>query len=342
MWRRRRAFTLIELLVVIAIIAVLIAILLPAVQQARESARRSACNNNLKQVGLALHNYYDSHKRFPSGYVPVGSTGDDVNVGWGWGLKLLPWLEQESLYDSLAVYFGTNELANISSPLRSNQLQAKVSSFRCPSDQDADGSTGINTVTQGGASYPAACGTGQNFASNGCCEGGTQGSATCPTNGFSGVNNPVTFAAKGNFVGMFGSATVGTGAGNGTFYINSSTRMEDIRDGLSMTMIVGERAQVVGTTTWVGVHYTQNLASGGLYGSQTSSPQPTLVLGSADVTIQQPVSGAPQAFGSAHRGGAHMLYADGHSKFVSAGIDGATFKLLGQINDKQVIKGFDF
>jgi prepilin-type N-terminal cleavage/methylation domain-containing protein len=103
--RQRSGFTLIELLVVIAIIAILIALLLPAVQQAREAARRRQCKNNLKQIGLALHNYHDSLLVFPFG----GSVGADIvnlsttgNNGFGWRVFILPYIDQAPLYNQLA------------------------------------------------------------------------------------------------------------------------------------------------------------------------------------------------------------------------------------------------
>jgi prepilin-type N-terminal cleavage/methylation domain-containing protein len=95
----RRGFTLIELLVVIAIIAVLIVLLLPAVQQAREAARRSSCKNNLKQIGLALHNYHETQGVFPPGYITADVTApQNASPGFAWSLMLLPFLDQSPLY----------------------------------------------------------------------------------------------------------------------------------------------------------------------------------------------------------------------------------------------------
>ena len=142
---RRAGFTLIELLVVIAIIAILIALLLPAVQQAREAARRTQCKNNLKQLGLAMHNYEETYKMFPPGVVNNTGCATSTSAGgapptavnasflWGWGTFLLPMVDQAPLYDQLRPDGCTI-------PLATTQyngellLQRPVPVFICPSD----------------------------------------------------------------------------------------------------------------------------------------------------------------------------------------------------------------
>ncbi|MEW4528929.1 DUF1559 domain-containing protein [Maioricimonas sp. JC845] len=128
---RRRGFTLIELLVVIAIIAILIALLLPAVQQAREAARRTQCKNNLKQLGLALHNYVDANRYLPPGAavdLSVTSTGN--NGSWGVHGRLLPYLEQGNLYNNVDLTIAWDFQTAIDG--------LKIATFGCPSDPGSD------------------------------------------------------------------------------------------------------------------------------------------------------------------------------------------------------------
>jgi prepilin-type N-terminal cleavage/methylation domain-containing protein/prepilin-type processing-associated H-X9-DG protein len=126
---RRRGFTLIELLVVISVIGVLVALLLPAVQAAREAARRSQCVNNLKQAGLALHNYESTHHVFPPGYISdYKADGTDTGPGWGWAAMLLPQVEQKPLFDAVNFNLPIEGAANATSRL------PIIGAYLCPSD----------------------------------------------------------------------------------------------------------------------------------------------------------------------------------------------------------------
>lgn len=125
---KKRAFTLVELLVVIAVIGLLVALLLPAIQAAREAARRSQCKNNLKQIGLALHNYESAHRAFPAGFVSRATSvnGPGSGPSWGWAAHILPYLEESTLNVDLK--------REITDPLYDNIRVLPLSIFRCPSD----------------------------------------------------------------------------------------------------------------------------------------------------------------------------------------------------------------
>jgi prepilin-type N-terminal cleavage/methylation domain-containing protein/prepilin-type processing-associated H-X9-DG protein len=144
----RRGFTLIELLVVIAIIAVLIGLLLPAVQAAREAARRAQCVNNLKQLGLALHNYHSTVNSFPMGatlspWDPLPAGAGDTWSGWSAQALLLPYMEQKPIYDAIN-FDWSSERGGLGSRINSTAYNIKVFSFLCPSDTNA-GRVNINS-----------------------------------------------------------------------------------------------------------------------------------------------------------------------------------------------------
>lgn len=176
MYRMRRGFTLIELLVAIAIIAILIALLLPAVQQAREAARRTQCKNNLKQLGLALHNYRDVHMVFPPGSLR-GS-----GLAWGWVSRTLPFFEQASAYSTIdftqtdcVVFLKAQQAAD-----KSNATSVLLPMLTCPSDPRS----GTQLLSGPAGPYPNTDDVGKVYPASDIGVGGSNESAAwCRYNG---------------------------------------------------------------------------------------------------------------------------------------------------------------
>jgi prepilin-type N-terminal cleavage/methylation domain-containing protein/prepilin-type processing-associated H-X9-DG protein len=159
--RRERGFTLVELLVVIAIIGVLVALLLPAVQTAREAARRMKCSSQLKQFGLAMHNYHDTHKSFPSGHMFRGSFDGTPNdekggSGFGWGTAILPYIEQLALYNQFNFSFPIT--TNTATVRNLPTAQTHLPIFGCPSDLKPKNWNDGQVVNSATSSYKG-CGT---------------------------------------------------------------------------------------------------------------------------------------------------------------------------------------
>ena len=171
--RRARGFTLIELLVVIAIIAILIALLLPAVQQAREAARRTQCKNNLKQMGLSLHNYMDTANRLPpAGIHNVGiyagtfsSRADSTSYGPSWITLSLPYFEQANLYAQYSFSGAPGTTPRARDPLNVTVVGTQLSAVQCPSDAASEAAKYTNnTASFAKGNYAANCGSGNAFS----------------------------------------------------------------------------------------------------------------------------------------------------------------------------------
>ncbi len=301
-----RGFTLIELLVVIALIGTLVALLLPAVQAAREAARRVQCTNNLKQIGLAIHNYTQVHGALPPGYV---SNWDPVFLretgpGWGWASMILPQLEQNSIYDKI------DFRRQIQDPTQATTRTARIATYLCPSDDMPStwtASVGLVKVV-GGAVFELVI--------------------------------PICDVAGSNYVGVYGVGEPGVD-GDGVFFRNTSVRFSGITDGLSQTLLVGERSiQMLkgrGQATWVGA----------VPGAQFWSCDSTAI-GDPDATgpcVKEDGSGMTlghtgeghgpgdpysdvNQFNSRHGRGANFLFCDGHVRFLNNSMDYATYKAL--------------
>lgn len=349
---KRRGFTLIELLVVIAIIAILIALLLPAVQQAREAARRTRCRNNLKQLGIALHNYHETHSAFPPGYLSYptsdgsapGWTSIDPNTwdagpGWGWGTFLLPHLEQQNLYRRL------DTRQPIWAAAHRDLIATKLPVFLCPSASGGDDAFVVrdqagNPLSVAGTQIRV--GRSHYVASHGqeSCWGECGASRT-------GVIFTNIYTSQTKTVTINGNAGA---VADGPFYRNSVTRFRDVTDGTSNTIFLGEHSSRLSEKTWVGV------IPGAFTHPQFVSPEngpdaaATLVLvhagpsgGELDITgfpIIHPVNFPTYHVGqmySEHPGGGHICLGDGSVRFVSEYINLLTWAELSSINEGEVI-----
>ena len=354
---RRHGFTLIELLVVIAIIATLVAILLPAVQQAREAARRSTCKNNLKQLGIAIHNYHDTHNIFPranfnSRAATTGATNYSY-YGWSAQTMLLPFVEQAALYDTInfnlpAYPDATNDTAK----------RAIIPGYLCPSDvnmipngSNYNNGPGNNYMVSGGPSiffFPAGVDTTTNIE-------------TSPLPNFADQN--------------------------GMFNWRRSVRMADVIDGLSNTiaaaeMIKGDGENNVYTegdtirntpfpsgapnTFWskaiqdayvtacqANITVTGNSSPKGNQGSNwaygvpgmsifTTMMNPNTKFGNCVRCVNCGTNDTAGSFpaSSRHKGGVNFLLGDGGVRFGSDNLDNTTWQRLGAVNDGQVIGEF--
>ncbi|MBD3674736.1 MAG: DUF1559 domain-containing protein [Planctomycetaceae bacterium] len=315
--RRLRGFTLIELLVVIAIIAVLVALLLPAVQQAREAARRSSCKNNLKQIGLALHNYHDSHQMFPPALIGSGRYNNTSNnrhvlntTGW---VLLLPFIDQAPMYNQ----YDFNYPSSTSSPygvpfaagtpnsdINSDIVSQRVVIYECPSD-DSGGQVVVSSPN---------------------------------STSFYERNNARRsnyLFATGNYTDYSGPYATSSRTVRGAFGNDGAAKMRDLSDGTSMTIVVGESKQIHTSTSY-----------GPYWGSGTHTcchgytPDKRFHINydwNGDGSGRQYAWG----FGSTHTGGAQFLMGDGAVRFISENTDFAqVFQPLNRVSDQVVVSDF--
>lgn len=318
-------FTVLELTVSLAIIGVLLATLLPAVGVARRAAYRTHCQNNLKQLGLALVNYHELFNTFPPGYVARDVTaGDDAHQesgpGFAWGALCLAFLDQYPLAKIIDYELDADD------PENQQPGAIRIPSFVCPADKSpatflVDHDTG--TFELSSSNYVGVYGIGDL------------------------------------------TATPGAPIGAGAFFRNSHTTTFEITDGLSNTFLVGERAawhqfipdqpRVNAESTWFAA-IPQAFRPSGAGGDDSPVGPGSLVLGVAGLPPSDVADGAeaerglrdllpnrtnhPAAFSSGHPGGVHFLLGDSSARFLSDAIDAQTYRRLSQVSDHDILEDF--
>ena len=327
----RRGFTLIELLVVIAIIALLIGLLLPAVQKVREAAARMKCANNLKQLGLAMHNYHSAYDRFPTGRPvtprnwgpPPEANMDGVLVGpftlmidlppatsdttCGWMVRLLPFVEQQTVQDLIV---GKPNQAEIGAGIVT-MMKTTVPVYRCPADGNTSG-TGA-TPPRVSSSYAGVTGNDENA------------NATLPPVGANATNG--IFPAMNSF-GMVPG-------------LRPRVEATSVTDGLSNTVAVGERHTQASFMLWMASDYDTLLAlpNRNIMGGFGSAPAPACIgqlpAFYGPFNVNDPCS--QDRFNSPHPGGGNWLLADGSVRYFAFTAGTTVLPNMASINGGEVV-----
>ncbi len=355
--KRPRGLTLVELLVVVAIVGLLAALTLPAVLSSRRAAERTQCASNLRQIGLALHQYHDVHRSLPPGWVALDpQSGQSLATGapgWGWAAMLLPFIEQNPMCDR-AVDF--TKPANHLDHVRVRQTVLQL--YRCPADvgQVPQGYQAALAMA-GGATLPMALAQrwqreialGWGSAQLACDSCGIPFPTLPDLPGFPPVAPPsgepdpspspaalptsLGLPAAANYVGVFGTAAVGpcaelgpgsTCLGDGVFFHNRPVRWSELTDGMSQTLLVGERSSLGTRPTWIGVLGGTDRDLSRVVG-EVSAPL-------ADTT--------ERGFGSLHGGGAHFLAGDGSVHFLAETIALEVYRALATRGGAEPAAGF--
>ncbi len=320
--RSRRGFTVIELLAVVAVVGILLILLLPAVQAAREAARRIQCRNNLKQIGLALHNYHDAFSMLPFAgaadtYAPNG-TGHVVN-GFNWRVFILPYLDQGTLYQELsAIDAGFRSVVtNSASWKQLPQHQTVIPVYQCPSEAAGSMQTvcyqtyvyGPTDTASAISNYFGSAGPAATFpaVNLGCGVCGNDANCLCADRG-----------------GMLGSAALS--GGSGVFSLRPTrVSLAQVTDGASHTLLVGESART---------HFSGAPSPEEIY----LWMEPFSLLSTVNgVNTRSYQAANTQEFCSNHGGGAHFVFVDGSVRFISECIDLWLLSHLGTKSGSEII-----
>lgn len=330
--RRRRGFTLIELLVVIAIIAILIALLVPAVQKVREAASRTQCVNNMKQIGLALHAYEGTYKRFPMGSSGGGqycwvNASYPTGLTWNtWRVSILPYIEQTATYTAIQsgmaseVDFAPSgswytTFANL--PTQS----IAIPTYQCPADPN------VGRLFKFGPGWAPLTNTNAAFASYTGSAGAEAYHTTC------GVAASGTTCFNSGVGGMHGSDAVSAETSGFFVFRKIKFRIADMTDGTSNTIAVGEeRTQDMKGFTW----------TNGAYGVFHAWQDPFCLTSSVwGINQFNPAINGYycQGYGSFHTGGANFCFGDGSVRFLSTGISITELTKLATRNKGEITDG---
>jgi prepilin-type N-terminal cleavage/methylation domain-containing protein/prepilin-type processing-associated H-X9-DG protein len=336
--RHCRGFTLVELLVVIAIIGVLVGLLLPAVQQAREAARRMSCSNNLKQLGLAIHNYESVLRVFPSAYITntrIDGSAYGVSFadqyrngppGWAWGTLILPYMEQQNLYQQMRLDLPCWATENAAA------VRTKVKAFLCPSSV-AGGNNGFEVQKEGadrrqGIPIRRSDGSTVFFAHShyvtnaGIHQPWGRDTAYCFD-----YDMPEPVAANAGAEARI----------DGPFYANSRTTIARVSDGLSNTIFLGEHGSILSNKTWVGVvpgavtpprldlrpWASENNGAGclvGIHSGPDTHDHPQVIIHAPN----NPFGHTDEMWGE-HGAGCNVLMGDGSVRYFSAFVNPLTW-----------------
>lgn len=310
--RERSAFTLVELLVVIAIIGILVALLLPAIQAAREAARRAHCVNNMKQIGIATHLHHDQKKFYPqyhAAVIPAGQTEVNYTYTWPgpvWTVALLPFIEEQSLFDAFNKKVVTRDPSNV------NYVTRVISTYVCPSNRTSQNPIFEDRADAGGNNPPRALGL-YYAASMGptepdaChfCPVGTTGSATnycCQSNEYGWRD--YSGAVADSSTGMFGRNM-------------GKRKFKQVTDGLTNTFLIGETLP-------------EECAYQSAFAPNFSLAGTTIPLNTFEKCLAPPgCHNRGCGFKSPHPGGCHFAMADGSVHFVDEAIGYQIYNQLG-------------
>jgi prepilin-type N-terminal cleavage/methylation domain-containing protein/prepilin-type processing-associated H-X9-DG protein len=360
--RPSRGFTLIELLVVIAIIAVLIALLLPAVQAAREAARRSQCVNNLKQIGLGLHNYHSSNNTFPmggskgpntqAGATTAGGTPGTTNYtptwdGWSALAVMSPFMEQAPLYASMNFSYAPGVTGNYGQIGNLTAFQSKIAVFLCPSDGFAGqvninsyfasvGPTTINCCSNGNMTPPGLVGYETCFSIAAVIDGTSNTIAFSES--LTGEPNPATPAFRGNSTGNTGSAL----AANAVNVVNVAggnlaTIMSNLQtDWQACTVKWGSGTPLNNFNSGAGWRWAQGAMGYSLFNTVATPNKNKWSACRVDCCVQAEHAHYVQAM-SNHSGGVNVGLADGSVRFVKDSINPQMWWALGTKAGSEVI-----